>query len=60
MIGSIDTSEFVVSLGASAGFLLALGSQNIDYGMVVALLIGGVAAAPPPAFSRSARAGSSS
>ena len=50
VIGSIDTSEFVVSLGASAGFLLALGSQNIDYGMVVALLIGGVAAAPLAAW----------
>ncbi|MGX5669449.1 sulfite exporter TauE/SafE family protein [Kocuria rhizophila] len=50
VIGSIDTSEFVVSLGASAGFLLALGSQNIDYGMVAALLIGGVAAAPLAAW----------
>ncbi|HAG62540.1 sulfite exporter TauE/SafE family protein [Kocuria rhizophila] len=50
VIGSIDTSEFVVSLGASAGFLLALGSHNIDYGMVVALLIGGVAAAPLAAW----------
>ena len=50
VIGSIDTSEFVVSLGASAGFLLALGSQNINYGMVVALLIGGVAAAPLAAW----------
>ncbi|WP_290656644.1 sulfite exporter TauE/SafE family protein [Kocuria sp.] len=50
VIGSIDTSEFVVSLGASAGFLMALGSQGIDFGMVLALLIGGVAAAPIAAW----------
>jgi uncharacterized protein len=30
VIGSIDTSEFLVSVAASAGFLLALGSQGID------------------------------
>lgn len=50
VIGSIDTSEFVVSLGASAGFLLALGSQGIDFGFVAALLIGGVLAAPIAAY----------
>ncbi|WP_016995676.1 sulfite exporter TauE/SafE family protein [Kocuria atrinae] len=50
VIGSIDTSEFVVSLGASAGFLLALGSQGIDFGFVIALLIGGVLAAPIAAY----------
>ena len=30
VIGSIDTSEFLVALAASLGFLLALGSQGID------------------------------
>ena len=50
VVGSIDTSEFVVSLGASAGFLMALGSQGINVGMVLALLIGGVAAAPIAAW----------
>ena len=50
VIGSIDTSEFVVSLGASAGFLLALGSQGINFGFVIALLIGGVFAAPIAAW----------
>lgn len=50
VIGSIDTSEFVVSLGASAGFLLALGSQGINVGFVIALLIGGVLAAPIAAY----------
>ena len=50
VIGSIDTSEFVVSLGASIGFLMALGSQGVDFGMVLALLIGGVVAAPIAAW----------
>ena len=27
VVGSIDTSEFVVAVGGSLGFLLALGSQ---------------------------------
>lgn len=50
VVGSIDTSEFVVSLGASAGFLLSLGSEAIDFGFVFALLAGGVVAAPLAAW----------
>lgn len=50
VVGSIDTSEFVVSVGASIGFLWALGSQSINFGWVVALLIGGVIAAPIAAW----------
>lgn len=50
VVGSIDTSEFVVSVGASIGFLLALGSAGINYGWVVALLVGGVIAAPVAAW----------
>ncbi|GCE77257.1 sulfite exporter TauE/SafE family protein [Cellulomonas biazotea] len=46
VIGSIDTSEFLVSLAASLGFILAIGSQGIDFAWVLALLIGGVIAAP--------------
>ena len=46
VIGSIDTSEFVVAVGGSLGFLLALGSQGIDWAFAAALLIGGVIAAP--------------
>lgn len=49
-IGSIDTSEFLVSVAASAGFLLALGSQGINFGWVVALLLGGLIAAPIAAW----------
>ena len=50
VIGSIDTSEFLVSVAASAGFLLALGSAGIDTAWVVALLVGGLIAAPIAAW----------
>jgi uncharacterized membrane protein YfcA len=50
VIGSVDTSEFLVALAASAGFLLALGSQGVAWTYVAALLIGGVVAAPLAAW----------
>ncbi|RBY86982.1 sulfite exporter TauE/SafE family protein [Blastococcus sp. TF02A-26] len=50
VIGSIDTSEFLVALAASVGFLVALGSQGIDFAWVLALLIGGMVAAPIAAW----------
>jgi uncharacterized membrane protein YfcA len=46
VVGSIDTSEFVVAIGGSLGFLLALGSQGIDWSIAAALLVGGAIAAP--------------
>jgi uncharacterized membrane protein YfcA len=46
VVGSIDTSEFVVAVGGSLGFLFALGRQGIDFGYAAALLVGGVIAAP--------------
>jgi uncharacterized membrane protein YfcA len=50
VIGSVDTSEFLVALAASIGFLLALGSQGIKSSYVFALLAGGVVAAPIAAW----------
>jgi uncharacterized protein len=50
VVGSVDTSEFLVALAASLGFLAALGSQGIDWGVVLALLAGGVVAAPLAAW----------
>ncbi len=50
VIGSIDTSEFVVSVGASLGFLWALGSQGINFTWALALLAGGAIAAPIAAW----------
>lgn len=50
VVGSIDTSEFLVSVAASLGFLAALGSQGINYSWVGVLLLGGVIAAPIAAW----------
>lgn len=50
VIGSVDTSEFLVALAASIGFLLALGTSGVAWTYVLALLIGGVAAAPLAAW----------
>jgi uncharacterized protein len=50
VIGSVDTSEFLVALAASIGFLLALGSQGIAWSFVGALLAGGIVAAPIAAW----------
>jgi len=50
VVGSISASEFVVAVGGSLGFLMALGSAGINVGFVVALLAGGVVAAPLAAW----------
>jgi uncharacterized membrane protein YfcA len=49
-IGSIDTSEFLVAVAASLGFIIGIGSEGINYGWVAALLAGGVVAAPIAAW----------
>nr|WP_241744388.1 sulfite exporter TauE/SafE family protein [Cellulosimicrobium arenosum] len=50
VIGSIDTSEFLVAIAASLGFMFSLGSQGIDLRWVLALLVGGLVAAPIAAW----------
>jgi uncharacterized membrane protein YfcA len=50
VIGSIDTSEFLVALAASLGFLISLGSQGISLVWVLGLLAGGLVAAPIAAW----------
>ncbi|MCA2214282.1 sulfite exporter TauE/SafE family protein [Jidongwangia harbinensis] len=50
VVGSINTSEFLVAVAASAGFLLGLGSENINLGWVGLLLLGGAIAAPAAAW----------
>jgi uncharacterized protein len=50
VIGSVDTAEFCVSAAASLGFIFALGSQGIHWGLAIALLAGGVVAAPIAAY----------
>ena len=49
-VGSVSAAEFIVSVAASIGFLYGLGSSNIPLGIVAALLIGGVVAAPLAAW----------
>ncbi|MFF4346497.1 sulfite exporter TauE/SafE family protein [Streptomyces sp. NPDC001530] len=50
VIGSIDTSEFLVAITASLGFLFSLGSQGLNWGWVLAFLLGGLVAAPVAAW----------
>jgi len=50
VIGSVNAAELLVTVAASAGFLLGLGTQGIEVPLVVALLVGGVAAAPLAAW----------
>ena len=50
IIGTVDTSEFLVALSASFGFLFALSFAQIPWTIVGALLLGGVVAAPVAAY----------
>jgi len=50
VIGSIDTSEFLVAVAASLGFLFSLGSQGLNWRWVAAFLVGGLVAAPVAAW----------
>lgn len=50
VIGTVSAAEFMVTLAASAGFLLALGTAGFDSRVVLGLLGGGVVAAPIAAW----------
>jgi len=50
IVGTVDTSEFVVALAASIGFLLTLSFAEVPWSVVGALLVGGVVAAPVAAW----------
>jgi uncharacterized protein len=50
VIGSVDTSEFLVAVAASIGFLIGLGSAVLDPWTIGGLLLGGVLAAPLAAW----------
>ncbi len=50
VVGTVDTSEFVVAMCASVGFLISLSFAEIPLSIVAALLIGGVIAAPLAAW----------
>src|SRR5215207_1033009 len=50
VVGTVDTSEFLVSVAASIGFFIGLSFAEIPWSIVAALLVGGVIAAPLAAF----------
>lgn len=49
-IGSVSLSELLVAIAASLGFLLHLGSEEVQWGAVGALLLGAVIVAPFAAY----------
>jgi uncharacterized protein len=50
VVGSVDTGEFLVALGASVGFLVSLSWRQVPLGLVLPLLAGGLVAAPLAAW----------
>jgi len=46
----VDTSEFVVALSASVGFLISLSFAEVPWSVVGAILVGGLIAAPVAAY----------
>jgi hypothetical protein len=50
VVGTVDTSEFLVTVCASIGFVSSLGTKGIKWSWVLAILIGGVLAAPAAAW----------
>ena len=50
VVGTVDTSEFIVALCASLGFLISLSFAEVPWGVVGVLLGGGLIAAPVAAW----------
>lgn len=50
VVGSVDTSEFAVSLSATIAFLIMLGPDSINLMWLGALVLGGLIAAPVAAW----------
>ena len=50
VIGSVDTSEFPVSLAATIGFFISLGWEQVSWVWVFSLMLGGIVAAPIAAW----------
>ena len=51
VIGTVSMAEFIVAIGATIGFMLALGAETIPLGATVALLLGALVAAPLAAWT---------
>jgi uncharacterized membrane protein YfcA len=50
IIGTVDTSEFVIAVCASVGFLFGLSLAEVPWTIVGALFLGGLIAAPIAAY----------
>jgi uncharacterized protein len=50
IIGTVDTSEFVIAVCASIGFLFGLSLAEVPWTIVAALFVGGLLAAPIAAY----------
>mgnify|MGYP003575477269 CR=1 FL=1 len=50
VIGTVDTSEFAVSVSATLGFLISIGWEEVNWFWVLTLMLGGVIAAPIAAW----------
>src|SRR5215204_992357 len=50
IIGTVDTSEFVIAVCASVGFLISLSLAEVPWTIVAALFLGGLIAAPVAAY----------
>ena len=50
IIGTVDTSEFVIAVCASIGFLFGLSLAEVPWMIVTALFVGGLIAAPVAAY----------
>lgn len=51
VIGSIDTSEFLITVAISITFIVTLGIESYNWFLIAGLLIGGAIAAPLAAWS---------
>lgn len=50
VVGTVDTSEFLIAVAASVGFLANLGGEAVNLHYAGAILLGGVIAAPIAAY----------
>jgi hypothetical protein len=51
VVGSVNTAEIAVATIAAGSLIASLGGSGIDVGVLVAMLLGGVAAAPLAAWT---------
>ncbi|OLO26740.1 hypothetical protein BTA37_27065 [Priestia megaterium] len=50
VVGTVDTSEFAIAISATLGFLISLGWEGVNWLWVIALMLGGILAAPIAAW----------